>query len=415
MRNSIGKLFSLVAVLVVASSIFSPVLASTLPDEDIQSIYSDTVWYKGVSDELCSGDLTPGKGAPDGGNFPNLDPAVMANAINQWIVKENPNSKLKGLGSTIVAGAKNSNVNPFLIVTIARKESSLADPSDYNVRGGNNSFGRTATSSQPNFQGAKLWYKWTSVKASVDYTAAENRNAQGGGDMAAYLRNQFGPQLDHSNLTALLMLYAPPGENDTSQYIAQVEGWINELVKLSKGGVSAATDNSSCAGAVAGDAVRTAINYAWPDYHFPPYCKERPSYKTAIDAASQRGEYTGGTCTVGGTWIGVDCGAFVTRVMRDSKADTKYNQSEGNTIYQQNYMDSHPEKYQKLPNVNGTAQLKPGDIAINDVHTYMYVGAVAGFHGNSASASFSDTGLSWRAPMASNAYAFDTFTWYRLK
>jgi hypothetical protein len=171
----------------------------------------------------------------------------------------------------------------------------------------------------------------------------------------------------------------------------------------------------SCSGAAPGDAIQTALNYAWPDYHPANYCQEKASYLSAIKAAAANGEYVGGTCTIGGTWPGVDCGAFVTRVMRDSRADPTYNESNGNTISQQAYLDAHPEKYQKLTNVNGTADLHPGDIAINDVHTYMYVGSQPGFNGNSASASFSSTGESWRAPMASNAYGFGgEFTWYRL-
>ncbi|MBX4197624.1 hypothetical protein KW801_03675, partial [Candidatus Saccharibacteria bacterium] len=159
----------------------------------------------------------------------------------------------------------------------------------------------------------------------------------------------------------------------------------------------------------------TAINYAWPDYHPPNYCKEKPSYVAAMAAASKNGEYLGGTCTIGGTWVGVDCGAFVTRVMRDSKADPNYNSANGNTIAQQQYLDSNPNKYQRLSNVRGTPDLQPGDIAINSVHTYMYVDSQLGFNGNSASASFSTTGRSWRAPMASRADNFSDFTWYRLK
>jgi hypothetical protein len=170
-------------------------------------------------------------------------------------------------------------------------------------------------------------------------------------------------------------------------------------------------------GAVAGSIVQTAINYAWPDYHKPDYCREKPSYQAAIEVASGKGEYVGGTCTIGGTWVGVDCGAFVTRVMRDSQADANYNQANGNTIAQQTYLDSHPEKYQKLTNATGTKDLQAGDIAINSDHTYIYVGGSnPGFNGNSASASFSEKGGSWRAPMASTAYGIDgQFSWYRLK
>jgi hypothetical protein len=180
------------------------------------------------------------------------------------------------------------------------------------------------------------------------------------------------------------------------------------------GNNSSSTDCSS--GAVSGNLIQTILNYAWPSYHVPNYCTEKPSYKSAIEKASANGEYIGGTCTIGGTWPGVDCGAFVTRVMRDSQTDPNYNQQDGNTIAQQAYLDSNPQKYQKLSNVSSTADLQPGDIAINSVHTYIYIGSQPGFNGNSASASFSSTGTSWRAPMASNAYGFDgEFTWYRLK
>lgn len=174
--------------------------------------------------------------------------------------------------------------------------------------------------------------------------------------------------------------------------------------------------SAGCSGAVAGNEVQTAINYAWSEYHPPNYCKEKESYKSAIEAASSNGEYVGGTCTIDGTWIGVDCGAFVTRVMRDSKADPDYNSGNGNTITQQAYLDAHPSKYERLASVNSTADLQPGDIAINDVHTYIYIGEQPGFHGNSASASFSTNGTSWRAPMASSAYGFGgEFSWYRVK
>lgn len=418
--NKVKQSLYLSVVLVSLFSTLQFSVAHALSDTDIQSIYNDTVWYNPDS-ITCGADLTPGKGAPDGAQFPNLGPSAMANAIDKWVVQKNPDSKLKGLGSTIVASAKNSDVSPFLIVTIANKESSLADPSDFNVINGNNSFGRTATESQPHFTGARLWYKWSSVKASIDYTAPENKNAQGGGDLASYMRNQYGPQLDHDNITALLLLYAPPSENDTAGYITQVQGWVDELVSLTGGTIGNSAVNE-CAGAVAGDAVKTAVNYSWPDYHQPNYCNEKPSYKQAMGSANAAGQYIGGTCTIGGTWIGVDCGAFVTRVMIDSGADPGYNyggslsNGAGNTLQQQKYLDEQVAKgkYNKLSGVTGTGQLQPGDIAINTVHTYMFVGTQPGFNGNSASSSFSEFGTSWRAPMASPAYGFGEFAWYRL-
>lgn len=138
----------------------------------------------------------------------------------------------------------------------------------------------------------------------------------------------------------------------------------------------------------------------------------RPAYATAISAAQARGEFVGG-----GKYPGIDCGGFVTRVMRDSGVDPNYNQYQGDTNAQIRYLDEQVAsgKYQKLASVNSTADLQPGDIAINSNHTYIYVGSQPGFNGNSASSSFSTSGESWRAPMADNAYGFSEFSWYRLK
>lgn len=429
LKSRLKQALVLCGVLLIGFTSLSPSVAA-LTQAQKDTIKSGARYFNTEEDGATAcgpgGGVSKGNGAPDGAQFPNLDPPAMAKAIDTWVVKENPNTTLKGLGATIVASAKNSNVSPFLIATIARKESSMADPNDFNVKNGNNAFGRTATEDQPNFKGSKLWYKWTSVKASVDYTAPENQGAKGGGDMASYLRYQYGDQIDNDNLIALFLIYAPPNENNTELYIKQIQGWIDELVALttgsgSTGSIGSATDE--CAGAVAGDAVKTAINYAWPDYYEAPYCKEKPSYKLAIEAAYKAGQYTGGTCTIGGTWIGVDCGAFTTRVMIDSGADPGFNyggklsNGAGNTTAQQKYLDEQVKagKYQKLSGVTGTSQLQPGDIAIKSTHTYIFVGSQPGFNGNSASSSIggadNDT---WRAPMASIAYGFGEFDWYRL-
>jgi lysophospholipase L1-like esterase len=199
-----------------------------------------------AGDTAPTGALQPGSGAPDGSTFPSLDPTAMAGAIDKWVVKENPNTKMKGLGTTIVADAQHSNISPFLIVGIARMESSMADPSDYNVSHGNNAFGRTATSSQPHFQGAQMWYKWSSVKASVDYKAPENQGINGGGDIAAYIRSAY-PDLLGQNLQGFFQKYS----DNSSLYASNVQQWIKELVdlsgqKLSPEGDATASANTVC-------------------------------------------------------------------------------------------------------------------------------------------------------------------------
>ncbi len=213
--------------------------AAPLSTSELNALNEWSQWVPASCNSSGSGsninNLTPGLGSPTGLTFPNLDPTTMANAINAWILQANPNSEMKGLGATIVADGQHSNVNPFLIVSIARKESSLADPSDYNVSHGNNSFGRSASSGQPSFQGAMLWYRWSSVSASVDYTAPENQNIPGGGDYATYMRDEFGSTLDSNNLAELMTFYAPPGANNTALYISQLQQWIGQIVALANG------------------------------------------------------------------------------------------------------------------------------------------------------------------------------------
>lgn len=227
------------ALAIGAIGSFSPLLYALSPEQ--KSLYEKNILYYDLGCS-SSGAVESGTGAPEGTVFPNLDPAAMAEAINKFIKRENPNSKLKGQGETIVAGAENSNINPFLIVAQAYMESQLADPGDYNVRNGNNAFGRTATASQPNFQGAMLWYKWSSVKASVDHTAHENKNAAGGGDIASYLREQYGDILDEGNLDAYIGEYAPDGNEAT--YVENITRWVKQMANL----VNGSAESSGSAG-----------------------------------------------------------------------------------------------------------------------------------------------------------------------
>lgn len=217
---------------------------------------------------------------------------------------------------------------------------------------------------------------------------------------------------------------------DDDEYAKELVASVKEAVPLSAtekaknsqdtnttaGNTGVTSDPTSCsqASGTAQAAVQKAIEYSWPTYHKAPYFTFKPSYRKAIDKAISKGEYVGG-----GIHPGIDCGGFVTRVMRDSGADPNYNWGpksgkEGNTFAQRDYMNAHPGKYKKL-SVKSTKDLEPGDIAINDTHTYMFVGSQPNFKGDAASASWSSTGLSWRTPMASSASDFANYTWYRLK
>lgn len=167
------------------------------------------------------------------------------------------------------------------------------------------------------------------------------------------------------------------------------------------------TSTTGCTGVSA--MLQLVQQYAWPSQHTPAV-EPNQVYLDATNKASSEGKYTGAS---GGGYAGIDCGAFVTRVMQNSGVDPDYGGG-GNTIYQEQWLKDHPVKYQAV-SANNIADLQPGDIAIKQdpgAHTFIYVGSLGGFNGNIASSS-----LGKRAPSAGtlDPNSLKEFTWYRLK
>ena len=147
-----------------------------------------------------------------------------------------------------------------------------------------------------------------------------------------------------------------------------------------------------------GDLAATVKAYAWPKFT-AGRTDQQPAYTAAITKARSENRYVGGA-------NGNDCGGFVTTLVHDSGFDTSYNSEDrGNTIAQEAWLKKHWEL--KKPD----DQRQPGDVAINETHTYIFVGKIDGFSSVTASASFSD-----RSPMAGSESQSDTsFRWYRKK
>ncbi len=179
------------------------------------------------------------------------------------------------------------------------------------------------------------------------------------------------------------------------------------------GGVST---GGSCTAVADGNILKFILLYAWEDHRNPrqPNAIEmKPAYAAAIAAAQARiakgiNDYVG--------YDGIDCGGFVTRVMRDSGADPTYNSLQGSVSsgqypYIQQNLGTKFQDVTDLPR-------EPGDIGIiHDLgHTILYVGSVPGFNGKIASASGggpSKDGISNRAPAAGNDNLND-YWWYRV-
>lgn len=164
-----------------------------------------------------------------------------------------------------------------------------------------------------------------------------------------------------------------------------------------------------------GEIQQYTLQYAWPEYHSPPYPTKKPEYQQAVKDAQADGRYVGGL-----QYPGVDCGGFVTLLVTNSGHDPEYNYDGrgGNTTDQLRWLRNNWRELGKGGDFD-TAELEPGDVAIRDGHTYIYVGEIADFGEDGiatpgiASASISYTGESWRAPMAGGESLTDPdYFWY---
>jgi hypothetical protein len=117
-------------------------------------------------------------------------------------------------------------------------------------------------------------------------------------------------------------------------------------------------------GAGNGDIVQTAMSLSWPDRdesRGPNKEDARPSYQDAMP------KYNGATAFYPYT----DCGVFVATVMVMSGVDKDY-QRRG-TGSQRDYVKGSA-KYETFDDFTDISQLKPGDILVNDGHTFIYTG-----------------------------------------
>lgn len=180
------------------------------------------------------------------------------------------------------------------------------------------------------------------------------------------------------------------------------------------------TDQCGNTTAVEGTLSNYVLAYAYHDYKAPPNTTLKaegngdiPGYATAVKNAQKEGRYVGG-----GIHPGVDCGGFVTTLLYDSGFEPKYNSSAkgGNVVAQHSWATKNWKKVGDGRSID-VGTLQPGDVAYStDLgHTFVYVGKIPGFNSKIASASYSTTGQSWRAPMAGHESPTGDVTWYRKK
>lgn len=182
---------------------------------------------------------------------------------------------------------------------------------------------------------------------------------------------------------------------------------VIENIKSGGGGSKGNGDNCNEGGKTGGNFNEVLKQYAWSEWKGMTI-EARQEYMDAVNDAASKGLYVGGTAH-----RGIDCGGFVTLLVRDSGYDEGYNYDGkgGNTVSQEAWMKENWEHLGNSGSINPD-ELQPGDVAINAQHTFIYVGEVDGFESKIASASWDE-----RAPMAdTNQQPTEPgYNWYRKK
>lgn len=353
--------------------------------QDIEDINNGREWYD--PNQQCNSSLSyssvvttnsgPVEGLDGLAFITNLNEQKAVTAIDNYILSKQPSSPFVGLGRDFIAGAKKSNVNPFLAVAHIQVESGFATAPVgwHTIPGSHNAFGLTASSSQPHVlsSGGRLVYAWPSWSASL------NSNDPNFEDWFSWINrrvNEPGSPFYGKTFRDYVYSYAPPGENDTEKYISDVISYINDIASLMNdpniqpipySGGDDATNNTPC----------TSLD--------SPNLDTSSVVSTALSLANNRVMDTGQNSELDATTAYVDakkrinpeaswsdCGGFIATVMRISGADPNYPLL-GTALNQKPYLESHPEKYQILRSWS-ESDLQPGDIFIRSGHTFMYIG-----------------------------------------
>lgn len=182
--------------------------------------------------------------------------------------------------------------------------------------------------------------------------------------------------------------------NDTTQVHPNAEGQ-DLFAQVIYDAVTGAYRNGCSVGSEFEDLV---LAYAWPEYHPAPFVDRKPAYAEAVETSLAEGRYVGGYAR---GVRGIDCGGFVTILVQNSGLEPEYNSNPaGATERQEQWAQEHNwTLLNSDPSTPvDTSLLQAGDVAFSSGHTFIYVGEIAGFDSNIASASIGES--SARAPMA---------------
>ena len=230
------------------------------------------------------------------------------------------------------------------------------------------------------------------------------RSVRGGNATKIYNQYKNAPALAGSE--AAENLNNPTGEEKVDEHGRAEQTTTPPQEESSSGGA----DGCKTSGFAGGNFDATLKAYAYPEYKGMT-TKPTDAYAAAVKKAKSQGLYVGGT-----TYPGIDCGGFVTLLVRDSGYESGYNFNGkgGPTSTQEDWMKKNWEPIKSSDVTPG--KLQPGDVAINSTHTFIWV-ATNGKNPDGFKAPIASASLDERAPMADNQQSPTQpgYNWYRKK
>lgn len=209
--------------------------ATAIIECDREAVLANNLFYLGDCSEVVANTYSNqcyGLGTLPGGEVESTD---IAAAINSYLESESPtNSPLRGLGEAFAAGGLATNLNPFLVVGIARYES-IFGTTGPGIDETRNSFSRTASPDEPFIEvNGVRWYKYASFEASLI----------GEDNQFTFLSSSYINRLNLSTLYDFVSAYAPDlDEAGRQNYVEILENTIDMIVD--------ASDNPTVFGCVA--------------------------------------------------------------------------------------------------------------------------------------------------------------------
>lgn len=164
------------------------------------------------------------------------NPKKFAEAIDNWIIKSNPNSPAVGMGKIMIKSGMNIGINPIMPVIIGRMESQLGKTGGIKSSAQYcNMFGRKASPSQPKVPGTN-YYAWEGCASALG----------GNESYYHYLKRVYGVR-DSRNF---LEKYAPSSDgNNVEKYDKNINQWAKEIYNLAGDSIDVSnfgsTSNSS--------------------------------------------------------------------------------------------------------------------------------------------------------------------------